>query len=95
MTFGIVRWWVQNPQADQPTESALASRLHELNVDFVHWLPATLKLTFPGTRDDAQLAFQALRAWLRTTWKPIVRQQFASDFRVLIVATIDNAVGDL
>jgi hypothetical protein len=94
MTFGVIRWWVESGTADAATESALATELGQLGVDFVHWQPSTLRLRFPGTSDDAQLSFQSLRSWV-TAWKVVARQQFGSGFRALIVATLPNAFGDL
>jgi hypothetical protein len=94
VTFGVMRWWVSDDGIDDETESALAGHLTQLGVSFADWSSRTMTLRFPGSADDAQEAFEALRVFLRD-WKRTVANEFGAQFRVTLAATLSNAFGDL
>jgi hypothetical protein len=94
VTFGVMRWWVSDVSVEDETESALAGHLTELGVSFADWSSRTMTLRFPGSADDAQEAFEALRVFLRQ-WKQTVASDFGAQFRVTLAATLTNAFGDL
>jgi hypothetical protein len=92
--FGVVHWWLSDSGAEAATESALATRLHEMGVIFQSRSSRTMTLRFGGSLDDGQEAFQSLLAFL-TDWRHEVTRQFGAEFHVIAVATFDNAFGEL